>query len=112
MVDKARNLSKDFRCRKDDMLRHMQYFHPYLSAVSAEGKVVDIAVFCDVRVFEWLVDYISSSSLASRPKPGEVATAQAAWVVQRCSTLCWWKDPRGRALCRSCLAHHQSRVCW
>ena len=78
MVDKARNLSKDFRCRKDDMLRHMQYFHPYLSAVSAEGKVVDIAVFCDVRVFEWLVDYISSSSLASRPKPGEVATAHAA----------------------------------
>jgi hypothetical protein len=69
VVDKARNVSKDFQCAKEDMVRHMKYFEPYLTGASAEGRALDIAVFCDVRVFEWLVEYISSPP-ESQPKPG------------------------------------------
>jgi hypothetical protein len=73
VVDKVRDIKTDFRCRRADMLQHMRYFHRYL--VPPEGSAgqppsaasIDISVFCDVRVFEWLVDYISKPS---RPKPG------------------------------------------
>ncbi len=92
VVDKARNVSKDFQCAKEDMVRHMKYFEPYLTGASAEGRSLDIAVFCDVRVFEWLVEYISSPP-ESQPKPGTRGVAHGVvWVGGGAMVLwCAWR---------------------
>lgn len=59
VCDEARKLSKDFSCDRDVLLSGMTYFRDFLDDSEEE---VDISVHCDLKIFEWLIDYISSST--------------------------------------------------
>lgn len=67
VIDRNRNVKKDFLCQRRHVLAHMKYFEPHLlgNAGDEEDGDVDITVHCDARVFEWLVNYISEVD----PKP-------------------------------------------
>jgi Domain of unknown function (DUF3342) len=65
VIDKNRDVRKDFLCRKGDILKHMAYFRAHLTQPREGDTEVDITVHCDARVFEWLVNYISEAE----PRP-------------------------------------------
>jgi hypothetical protein len=65
VIDKNRDVRKDFLCRKGDILKHMAYFRSHLTQPRDSDSELDITVHCDARVFEWLVNYISQSE----PRP-------------------------------------------
>lgn len=72
VVDRNRNINKDFLCSRRQVLRHMKYFETHLTVgIAADGTLpdVDISVHCDARVFEWLVNYISETE--PRPRISE-----------------------------------------
>jgi hypothetical protein len=80
------------------MIRHMKYFEPYLSGAT-EGAALDIAVFCDVRVFEWLVEYVGAAA-GSRPQPGAyvcVACVRARAGVCVCPCALGGRSDRAHA---------------
>lgn len=60
VCDEARHLTKDFECNRNDLLKGMTYFKDYLDGT--EDEDVDISVHCDLKIFEWLVGYISQET--------------------------------------------------
>lgn len=61
VFDEREKVSKDFRCDKGLLLSHMKYFEKF----KTEGTTLedlDISVHCDVKVFEWLMQYLRSPS--------------------------------------------------
>jgi hypothetical protein len=51
-------VNKDFTCEKELLVTHMKYFEKYLTeATSVED--IDISVHCDIKIFEWLMRYLS-----------------------------------------------------
>ena len=58
VFDENRKMEKDFRCDKDLLTKYMKYFEKYLTeATSVED--IDISVHCDIKIFEWLLRYLS-----------------------------------------------------
>ena len=58
VFDTKLNESKNFSCSKDKVISRMRYFDSFLGA----GKSVedlDITVQCDIKIFEWLVNYLN-----------------------------------------------------
>ncbi len=62
--DDTRNTTKDYPCPRPLLLRHMRYFHPYLTP--APSTDIDISVHCDIHIFDFLVRFMESPD---RPPP-------------------------------------------
>lgn len=57
VYDETNQINKDFMCSRDLLLQQMKYFRPYLNDKSSCDEV-DIAVHCDVNIFQWLMNYM------------------------------------------------------
>ncbi|CAJ1402961.1 unnamed protein product [Effrenium voratum] len=60
VIDDARQVRRDFFCKQTQLLEHMKYFETCLAGVSPDDEV-EISVHCDIKVFEWLVEYMEGS---------------------------------------------------
>jgi hypothetical protein len=60
VYDETNHVNKDFKCSREVLLREMKYFRSYLTDKSSCDDV-DIAVHCDVNIFQWLTNYMSMS---------------------------------------------------
>jgi len=61
VCDESRNLEKRFECDRKLLVDKMTYFKQYLNSDDDDDEEeVDISVHCDILVFEWLIQYISS----------------------------------------------------
>ena len=58
VCDDSRGEKKDFSCPQDLLLSQMGYFRDITAGQSLED--VDISVHCDIKIFEWLMDWIKS----------------------------------------------------
>ena len=57
--DEARSTSQDFRCDKMLLLQGMKYFEKHLAKHDADDlEDIDIAVHCDITIFDWLMKYV------------------------------------------------------
>lgn len=57
--DEARSTSQDFRCDKMLLLQGMKYFEKHLAKNDADDlEDIDIAVHCDITIFDWLMKYV------------------------------------------------------
>ncbi|KAI8920551.1 hypothetical protein BC831DRAFT_92117 [Entophlyctis helioformis] len=68
VFDESRNVKRDFYCKRSLLLREMKYFGSYLTDSQHATECVDIDVHCDVEVFEWLISYISKSTVSLEPR--------------------------------------------
>lgn len=55
--DEARKVTKDFECERELLLKEMPYFKNYLQDEGEGGGDVNILVHCDMKVFDWLLQY-------------------------------------------------------
>jgi len=70
VCDEARNLTKDFYCEKGMLLKGMSYFKDYLTGDDENDPYdcdVDISVHCDLKIFEWLMDYVKKPDYDKPP---------------------------------------------
>lgn len=51
-------MEKDFRCDKYLLTKYMKYFEKYLTEATSVEEI-DISVHCDIKIFEWLLKYLS-----------------------------------------------------
>ena len=58
VCDENRQISKDFCCKRDILVKHMKYFEKFLQENESGYDDIDISVHCDVEIFEWLMTYI------------------------------------------------------
>ena len=57
--DEAKKKTMDFRCDKTLLLNQMKYFEKYLVDQDVDDlDDIDIAVHCDVSIFDWLRRYV------------------------------------------------------
>jgi len=56
---KNKKVERDFRCKKDILLREMKYFEKHLKMTDSADDI-DISVHCDIKIFEWLMDYLNN----------------------------------------------------
>jgi hypothetical protein len=73
VCDETRQISKDFCCKRDILVRHMKYFEKFLQENESGYDDIDISVHCDVEIFEWLMTYIH--------KPDKPPTLEKSIVV-------------------------------
>jgi len=64
VIDDLRQIRKDFFCKQSQLLEHMKYFEACLAGVSPDDEV-EISVHCDIKVFEWLAEYMDGSQQVS-----------------------------------------------
>jgi hypothetical protein len=57
---KNKKVERDFRCKKDILLREMKYFEKHLKMTDSADDI-DISVHCDIKIFEWLMDYLNNA---------------------------------------------------
>lgn len=58
ICDEARNVNKNFYCKRRLLVTHMKYFDSLLKDSDNKFEDIDISVHCDVEIFEWLMTYI------------------------------------------------------
>jgi hypothetical protein len=58
VCDENRQISKDFCCRRNLLVKYMKYFERFLAENENGYEDIDISVHCDVEIFEWLMTYI------------------------------------------------------
>ena len=58
VCDENRQLSKDFCCKRNILVKHMRYFERFLAENENGYDDIDISVHCDVEIFEWLMSFI------------------------------------------------------
>ncbi|XJO78250.1 hypothetical protein BDV3_002724 [Batrachochytrium dendrobatidis] len=63
VYDEARNVMRDFHCKKSLLLREMKYFESCLSEKTLKADIIEIDVHCDVHVFEWLILFITKQQV-------------------------------------------------
>lgn len=73
VCDETRQISKDFCCKRDILVKHMKYFEKFLQENESGYDDIDISVHCDVEIFEWLMTYIH--------KPDKPPTLEKSIVV-------------------------------
>jgi hypothetical protein len=61
-------MEKDFRCDKDLLKKYMKYFEKYLTEATSVDDI-DISVHCDIKIFEWLLRYLSQRDQKSDNSP-------------------------------------------
>lgn len=60
VCDEARQVNRDFCCKRDILVNYMKYFEKFLAENENGYEDIDISVHCDVEIFEWLMSYIHS----------------------------------------------------
>uniref|UniRef100_A0A8C0YA46 SANT and BTB domain regulator of CSR n=1 Tax=Cyprinus carpio carpio TaxID=630221 RepID=A0A8C0YA46_CYPCA len=60
VCDEAKNLKQDFVCPRNLLVKEMRYFEEYLSVDPQRWDEVDISVHCDIQIFDWLMNYVTS----------------------------------------------------
>lgn len=63
VCDEARNVKKDFECDKNTLVTQMKYFEKLQPSGAGQGTALedlDIAVHCDIQIFEWLMRYLQN----------------------------------------------------
>ena len=73
VCDEARQVNRDFCCKRDILVKHMKYFEKFLAENANGYEDIDISVHCDVEIFEWLMVYIHD--------PGNVVSIDKSIVV-------------------------------
>jgi hypothetical protein len=58
VCDESRNTTKDFCCKRNILVKHMEYFDKFLAENENGYDDIDISVHCDIEIFEWLMCYI------------------------------------------------------
>lgn len=58
VYDESRKATKMFSCNKRLINRYMKYFSSFLEDFT-ETKEIDITVYCDIKIFEWLISYVN-----------------------------------------------------
>ena len=58
VCDENRQISKDFYCKRNLLVRYMKYFERFLQENENGYDDIDISVHCDVEIFEWLMTYV------------------------------------------------------
>ena len=58
VCDENRQVSKDFCCKRNILVKNMKYFERFLAENENGYDDIDISVHCDVEIFEWLMTYI------------------------------------------------------
>eukprot|EP01059_Diplonema_ambulator_P025536 TRINITY_DN42600_c0_g1_i1.p1 TRINITY_DN42600_c0_g1~~TRINITY_DN42600_c0_g1_i1.p1 ORF type:complete len:640 (+),score=101.66 TRINITY_DN42600_c0_g1_i1:74-1993(+) len=66
--DEVNNISRNFMCKRETLLREMKYFKAYLSDDCSLDDL-DISVHCDVSIFKWLMEYIHADPNKAESKP-------------------------------------------
>ena len=66
VCDETRQISKDFCCKRDILVKHMKYFEKFLQENESGYDDIDISVHCDVDIFEWLMSYIHKPDKTAR----------------------------------------------
>jgi len=75
VCDEARKVNKDFECDKTALITQMKYFEKLQPSGATQGTALedlDIAVHCDIKIFEWLMKYLQNPQ--SQAKTLEVNT--------------------------------------
>ncbi|CAE7633578.1 unnamed protein product [Symbiodinium sp. CCMP2456] len=73
VIDDVRQIRRDFMCKHTLLLEHMRYFESCLAGVSAEDEV-EISVHCDIKVFEWLAEYMEGTRQVSSLEPKDIVS--------------------------------------
>ena len=63
VCDENRQITKDFCCKRNILVKHMRYFERFLAENENGYDDIDISVHCDVEIFEWLMTYIHEPDL-------------------------------------------------
>jgi len=58
VYDENRNTNKDFKCVRHVLKKYMKYFEKYLNEKTV-NEDIDISVHCDIKIFEWLLNYMN-----------------------------------------------------
>ena len=84
VLDPLQKKTKDFKCKKEILLREMKYFEKYTGSDDPETTLedLDISVQCQIDIFEWLMNYVHH--VHSHPR-GEDARSkmEQAWATAR-----------------------------
>ena len=70
---------REFQCSRDLLLREMRYFVEYLPSERNEKGPTEIAVHCDINVFETLMRYVKrgllddEGNVIKEPKIGQTS---------------------------------------
>ena len=57
VCDEAKKTTKDFKCERDLITKHMKYFDKFINNDKSLDDI-DISVHCDINIFNWLMKYI------------------------------------------------------
>jgi len=58
-VTRRRKLKKTSNANKDILLKEMKYFEKHLKMTDSADDI-DISVHCDIKIFEWLMNYLNN----------------------------------------------------
>jgi hypothetical protein len=58
VCDENRQISKDFCCKRNLLVKYMKYFERFLAENENGYDDIDISVHCDVEIFEWLMTFV------------------------------------------------------
>jgi len=61
VCDEKKKVEKDFKCKKNILLKEMKYFEKHLKMTDSADDI-DISVHCDIKIFEWLMSYLNDMS--------------------------------------------------
>ncbi|EDV21711.1 uncharacterized protein TRIADDRAFT_59710 [Trichoplax adhaerens] len=79
VYDDANQITKDFICPRELLVKEMQYFAECLPHDISSPDDIDISVHCDIKIFRWLMEYVKSndkdansdqSKITEKPKLG------------------------------------------
>lgn len=56
---RRRKLKKTSNANKDILLKEMKYFEKHLKMTDSADDI-DISVHCDIKIFEWLMNYLNN----------------------------------------------------
>ncbi|RDD47288.1 Uncharacterized protein KIAA1841 [Trichoplax sp. H2] len=61
VYDDANQITKDFICPRELLVKEMQYFAECLPHDISSPDDIDISVHCDIKIFRWLMEYVKSN---------------------------------------------------
>lgn len=57
VFDENRKAEKAFKCEQRLLVKYMKYFQKFLDQATKSSEI-DITVHCDIKIFEWLIQYM------------------------------------------------------
>ncbi|KAI8898785.1 hypothetical protein BC833DRAFT_588367 [Globomyces pollinis-pini] len=68
VFDEARNVKRDFHCKRSLLLREMKYFQSVLEDERLGSMAYEIDVHSDIQVFEWLMEFCTKQEIQLSPQ--------------------------------------------